>query len=130
MAVSNVRRADDTEDRSPCGAGELAVQGDGSERLGSRESHGGSTVRNAPARAGPGGGRSKGRPGARPGTPGGDDGERSAARRPVRPAPSGAPDVARPTANGLGNWTKRSLRLMIRHGGARVSGIRQLWRCV
>ncbi|MYX28941.1 hypothetical protein GTY75_20295 [Streptomyces sp. SID8381] len=40
MAVSNVRRADDTEYRSPCGAGELAVWADGSESRGSRESHG------------------------------------------------------------------------------------------
>ncbi|QMV09209.1 hypothetical protein GJU35_28565 [Streptomyces lincolnensis] len=40
MAVSNERRADDTEYRSPCGAGELAVWGDVSERRGSRESHG------------------------------------------------------------------------------------------
>ncbi|MYQ63988.1 hypothetical protein GTY92_10890 [Streptomyces sp. SID4950] len=40
MAVSNGRRADDTEYRSPCGAGELAVWGDVSERRGSRESHG------------------------------------------------------------------------------------------
>ena len=40
VAVSNGRRADDTEYRSPCGAGELAVWGDVSERRGSQESHG------------------------------------------------------------------------------------------
>ncbi|KAB1147801.1 hypothetical protein F7R91_12040 [Streptomyces luteolifulvus] len=40
MAVSNGRRADDTEYRTPCDAGELAVWGDVSERRGSRESHG------------------------------------------------------------------------------------------
>ncbi|EFL34504.1 conserved hypothetical protein [Streptomyces viridochromogenes DSM 40736] len=40
MVVSNGRRADDTEYRSPCGAGELAVWGDVSESRGSQESHG------------------------------------------------------------------------------------------
>ncbi|MQL62077.1 hypothetical protein F6Q10_05445 [Streptomyces vinaceus] len=40
MAVSNGRSADDTEYRSPCGAGELAVWADGSEPRGSQESHG------------------------------------------------------------------------------------------
>ncbi|PAN01323.1 hypothetical protein CJI59_12280 [Streptomyces sp. Alain-F2R5] len=39
-AVSNGRRADDTEYRSPCGAGELAVWADVSESRGSQESHG------------------------------------------------------------------------------------------
>ena len=40
VAVSNGRRADDTEYRSPCDVGELAVWGDVSESRGSRESHG------------------------------------------------------------------------------------------
>ncbi len=40
VAVSSGRRADDTEYRSPCDAGELAVWGDVSERRGSQESHG------------------------------------------------------------------------------------------
>src|SRR5690606_37342944 len=40
VAVSNGRRADDTEYRSPCDAGELAVWCDVSEQRGSQESHG------------------------------------------------------------------------------------------
>src|SRR4051794_7582234 len=40
VAVSSGRRTDDTEYRSPCDAGELAVWGDVSERRGSQESHG------------------------------------------------------------------------------------------
>ncbi|QOV42626.1 hypothetical protein IPT68_22785 [Streptomyces chromofuscus] len=41
MAVSSGRRADDTEYRSPCESGELAVWGDASESRGSWESRGG-----------------------------------------------------------------------------------------
>ncbi|MYX46865.1 hypothetical protein GTW59_38405 [Streptomyces sp. SID89] len=159
MAVSNVRRADDTEYRSPCGAGELAVWADGSESRGSRESHGfpaplatpvrpttppsrPPTTPSVPCRAPPQprwnapplsrcdkGHRRTSQKSRRARLLGENERERHGAR-----ADAGAPvpaDVVCPTSVRPGERDESVVALFVRDGGSKGSwGIRQRWRSV